>query len=114
MRQQWINDLRSLLSEVSSSGLHYFQTGFEDRSEEESMRLADLEHKTIFMINPNEPKHQELIKVIRNMLSALERGREGESDFISSYENLLEVCRAVLKKEWSVLKRHNQSPPRTG
>jgi len=35
MRQKWINDLRELLSEISSRCLHYFQAGYEDRSDQE-------------------------------------------------------------------------------
>ena len=105
MRQKWINDLRALFSEVSSSCLHYFQTGYEDRTEKEYQRITDLEHKIIFMINPNETEHQDIVKVIRNMVGALEKGKEGDSEFIYSYEKLLKDGRAVLKKEWNVVKK---------
>ena len=103
MRQKWINDLRALLSEVASSCLHYFQTGYEDRTEKEYQRITDLEHQIIFMINPHEPKHQGLVKVVRNMVGALEEGKEGNSEFISAYEQLLKDGRAVLKEEWNVV-----------
>ena len=40
MRQKWINDLRSLISEISSTCLHYFQTGYEDRIEKEYQHIT--------------------------------------------------------------------------
>jgi len=39
------------------------------------------------------------------MVSALEKGKENDSEFISSYEQLLEDGRHVLKKEWNVIKK---------
>lgn len=104
MRQKWINELRALLSEVSSRCLHYYQAGYEDRTEEEYQHITDLEHQIIFMINPNEPEHQALVKIVRNMVGGLEKGKDGDKEFISSYEQLLKEGRAVLKKEWEVVK----------
>lgn len=57
------------------------------------------------MINPNEQEHQALVKIIRNMVGALEKGKDGEKEFISSYEQLLKEGRDVLKKEWEVVKK---------
>ena len=104
MRQQWINDFRALLAEVSSRCLHYFNAGYVDRTDEEYQHIADLEHRIIFMINPNEPEHQALVQVIRNMISALEKCKDGDEEFIASYEQLLRDGRAILKKEWNVVK----------
>ena len=105
MRQKWINDLRALLSEVSSRCLHYFKAGYEDRTEAEYQHITDLEHQIIFMINPNEPEHQALVQVVRNMVNALESGRESESEFMASYEKLLKDGRSILKREWRVVKQ---------
>lgn len=105
MRQKWINDLRALLSEVSSRCLHYYQAGYENRTEEEYQHITDLEHQIIFMINPNEPEHQALVKIVRTMVGALEKGKDGDKEFISSYEQLLKDGRAVLKREWEVVKK---------
>ncbi len=104
MRQKWINDLRALLADVSSRCLHYYQAGYEDRTEEEYQHITELEHRIIFMINPNEPDHQALVQVVRNMIGGLEKGKDGDAQFVSSYEQLLKDGRAVLKKEWNVVK----------
>lgn len=105
MRQKWIIDLRTIIAEIASSCLYYFQTGFEDRSETEYKKICDLEHQFLFMINPNEVGHQNLTKVIRSMINALEKGKEGDTTFISSYESLLTEGRNVLKNEWKVIKK---------
>jgi hypothetical protein len=104
MRQKWINDLRTLLSEVSSRYLHYYKAGYEDRTEEEYQHITDIEHQIIFMINPNDPEHQAIVKIVRNMVGALAKGKDGDKEFIASYEQLLKDGRAVLKKEWEVVK----------
>jgi hypothetical protein len=104
MRQEWINNLRSLLAEIASSCLHYYQSGYEDRTEEEYRRIKDIEHKILFMINPNEIEHQNLVKIIRKMAESLDRGKQGDDDFIASYKELLSEGRNVLKKEWNVVK----------
>jgi len=104
MRQKWINDLRELLSEITSSCLHYYQTGYEDRTEEEYKQITQLEHQLIFMLNPKEQEHESLIKTARKMVRGLEKGREGDEEFSSSYETLLKEGRNVLKTEWNVVK----------
>lgn len=105
MRQKWINDLRELLSEISSRCLHYFQAGYEDRTDQEYQQITLLEHRIIFMINQNEPKHTVLVKTIREMVAALEGGKDFDSDFIAAYEKLLIDGRDVLKQEWDVVKK---------
>lgn len=35
MRQAWINNLRDLVAELTSSALHYYVAGFEERTDEE-------------------------------------------------------------------------------
>ena len=43
MRQAWINSLRDLIAEISSSGLHYYQAGYEDRKDEEKESQGDVD-----------------------------------------------------------------------
>jgi hypothetical protein len=105
MRQKWINDLRELLSEISSRCLHYFQAGYEDRTDEEYQHITLLEHRIIFMINQNEPEHISLVKTIRKMVGALDRGKNFDSDFIAAYEKLLKDGQDVLKHEWDVVNK---------
>lgn len=104
MRQKWINELRTLLAEFSSSCMHYWQIGYEDRTEAEYQRITDLKHQVIFMINPKERDHQALVSIIARMEDGLARGKCGNIDFHMAYKELLEQGRKVLKREWEVVK----------
>jgi hypothetical protein len=104
MRQKWINDLRGLLSEISGSSLHYWQTGYEDRIEDEYKRITDLTHQVIFHLNPNEDEHNKLIDVIRRLEGSLSKGKEADDEFFKAYNELLGQGRKVLKTEWEVVK----------
>lgn len=104
MRQAWINELRQLISEVASSCLHYWQTGFEDRTDEEYRRITDIEHKIQLMINPEEKDHDRLINQINIMVASLSKGKKGDEDFFSAYETVMRTGKEVLKKEWIVVK----------
>ena len=64
MRQTWINNLRDLLAELTSSALHYYVAGFEDRTEEEYQRVSLLESKVRLMLNAKEDDHQRLETLI--------------------------------------------------
>lgn len=105
MRQKWINDLRGLLSEISGSCLHYWQAGYEDRTDEEYKRITDLTHQVIFHLNPHEKEHNKLIEVIRSLEGSLSKGKKGDKEFFKAYEDLLDQGRKVLKTEWKVIKQ---------
>jgi len=102
--QKWINDLRGLLSEISGSCLHYWQAGYEDRTDEEYKRITDLTHQVIFHLNSSEDEHNKLIKVIHNLEGSLSKGKEADDDFFLAYEELLNQGRKILKTEWEVVK----------
>ena len=104
MRQAWINALRDLLSELCSSALHYFVAGFEDRKDDEHQRLTHLETKIQLMLNAKEDDHIQLEKLIRQMVSALESGKDGDASFIAAHPKVIELSRQVLKREWNRVK----------
>jgi len=104
MRQAWINSLRDLLSEVCSSAHHYFVAGFEVRKDEEYQRLTHLETKIQLMLNAKEDDHIQLEKLIREMVSSLERGKDGDAEFIVVHPKVVALSRQVLKREWNVVK----------
>lgn len=104
MRQKWINELRELLAEISSKSLHYFVSGFENRTDEEYQNITLIEHRIIFMINQNEPEHIALVETIEKMVAALQFRGKSDRDFIDAYEKVLKDGRAVLKQEWNVIK----------
>ncbi|TAN39402.1 MAG: hypothetical protein EPN25_11715 [Nitrospirae bacterium] len=104
MRQAWINSLRDLIAEISSSALHYYQTGYEDRQDEEYKRITELEGKISLMLNFKEDDHKKLHDLIRQMLSSLDKGKEGEKIFIETHPAVLALSRSILKREWDRVK----------
>lgn len=103
MRQAWINSLRELITEISSSAIHYFQTGFEDRKDEEYKRITELKVKISLMLNFNEDDHRNLHKLICEMLNSLDRGKEGDDTFNETHPKVLMLSRKILKREWNVV-----------
>lgn len=104
MRQAWINTLRDLLAELSSSALHYHVAGFEERTDDEYRRLTLLEHKVAMMLNPIEDDHKQLEQLIRKLISTLERGREAEQGFPDLHQAVVTLSRQIFKREWNVVK----------
>ena len=110
MRQAWINDLRDKISELSSSGLHYWTAGYEDRSEAEYQRVGLLESEVYFRINPQEKDHQELMSAIRGMVQALQTGHDDADRFIVSYNQLNAIAQKIFKTEWNRVKNDIDKP----
>jgi hypothetical protein len=104
MRQAWINTLRELVAELTSSALHYYNAGFEDRTEEEYRRLTLLEHKLILMLNAQETDHQQLEGLVRQLINNLERGKEAEAEFSDLFRSVTDLARQIFKREWNVVK----------
>ena len=101
MRQAWINNLRDLVAELTSNALHYHVAGFEERTDEEYRRLTLLEYKVALMLNPLEDDHKRLEQLIRQMVSALEREREGEANFVEVHPTVKDLSRQIFKREWN-------------
>ena len=104
MRQAWINELRDNLAELASDTLHYFVSGMADRKDSDYQKLTLLEHKISLMVNPEESDHHRLLEVIRNLVSALESGKERDSEFIDAHKELVPLSRGILKREWDRVK----------
>jgi len=104
MRQAWINNLRDQISEISSSALHYYQTGYEDREDKEYKRLTELEGKISLMLNFKEEDHKRLHDLIREMLNALGKGKDGDNAFVAVHPEVMALAREILKKEWNRVK----------
>lgn len=104
MRQAWINNLRDLIAEISSSALHYYMTGYEDRRDEEYKRLTELEGKISLMLNFEEDDHKKLHDLIRKMLNSLEQGKDGDKTFVAIHPGVLGLSRSILKREWNRVK----------
>ena len=103
MRQAWINKLRELLAELTSSALHYHVAGFEDRTDEEYQRVTLLEAHIQLMLNPNEKDHQRLEVLMRSMVAEIEKGRSDE--FPGLYDEVIALSRKILKSEWDRVRK---------
>ena len=58
IRQNWINDLRSVLAEFTSKAKIHFEC--EDSCDNHYSQIIELEHRLYLMLNPKEKDHEEL------------------------------------------------------
>jgi hypothetical protein len=111
MRQTWINNLRDLLSELTSRALHYNVAGFEERTDEEYQHLTLLEHKITLMLNPREDDHQNLERLIRQMVDMIgTRTMADDEKFYTCHKAVVALARDVLKRERDALKEPIPKP----
>lgn len=105
MREKWMGEFRLLLSKISSKCLHYWQSGFEDLSDEKYLELTQLRHQVIFMTLPDRQEQKELAEHVKKMIEALGKGKSGDEEFFKSYQQVIELGRKVLVNEWQVVKK---------
>ena len=104
MRQAWINSLRDLLAELTSSALHYYVAGYEERTDEEYRHLALLESKIQLMLNSREEDHRNLENLIRRMGAAIQHQKGEPDQFPDLLTEVRALSRAILKREWDRVK----------
>lgn len=101
MRQVWISNLRDILAELTSSAFHYYLAGFEERTDEEYLRVTLLQHKAAMMLNPLEEDHRRLEDLIRQLISSLDDGLGSDLRFPGLHKDVADLSRQVLKREWN-------------
>ena len=104
MRQAWINKLRELLAELTSSALHYYMAGFEDRTDEEYQRVTLLQGHIRLMLNPNEDDHQRLEVLMRGMVGEIHYEKGTKDEFPDLHTEVIALSRKILKREWDRVK----------
>jgi hypothetical protein len=106
MRQAWISELRTLMTELFSAALHDHVAGFEDRTDDEYRRLGELEQRLEFMLNPAEQMHKDLLGHVRLMVQALgdNPGAENDQQFSGLHTLGRQTGRTILKIEWNRIK----------
>lgn len=104
MRQAWINSLRDLMAELTSSALHYYVSGYEDRTDEEYKRVTLIQSKIQLMLNPNEDDHQRLEVLISRMIGAIQYEKGQPDQFPEIHRDVIALSRSVFKREWNVVK----------
>lgn len=103
MKQAWINNLRDLLAQLTSDALHYYASGFEDRTVTEYRDIGLLESKVQLMLNPQEEEHKRLEGLIRKMIAAIHHDKK-KDDFPELHDRVVELSREILRKEWDRVK----------
>ena len=103
MRQAWINKLRELLAELTSSAEHYYVAGYEDRTDKEYQRVTLLQAHIRLMLNPNEEDHQHLERLMRRMVTGIEKGKSDE--FPVLLVDVIVLSQKILKSEWARVKK---------
>jgi hypothetical protein len=103
MRQAWINSLREKLAELIGYSLHYYQAGYEDRSDAEYRRMTLLSQEVELMLNPIEDTPRLLIAEMRKMLGSINE-HVLSSKYAEHHEAVVSLSREVLKAEWEATK----------
>lgn len=103
MRQAWINKLRELLAEFTSSAEHYYVAGYEDRTDKEYQRVTLLQAQIRLMLNPNEEDHQDLERLMQRMVTEIEK--EKSDEFPVLLIEVIDLSRKILKREWDRVKK---------
>ena len=105
IRQEWINDLRNTLIEITSKSAHYMVAGTEDRKDSEYYKITELEHKIKLLINPLESDHIILVNSIKELTTNLYKmGIESEIIFWEKHREIITISQKILKREWERVK----------
>lgn len=105
IRQQWINELRNTITELTAKSHHYCLAGTEDRKDKEYYRIIKLEMKIRLLINPKEEDHITLVSLISEMLNNLYKiDNEAEVIFWEKHGAVIKMSQVILKREWERVK----------
>jgi len=105
IRQNWINELRMIIVEITSKSAHYWVSGTDNRKDSEYYRITELEHTIRLYINPKEEDHLKLVKLIKQMTNELYSTKiENEVLFWKAHEQVLSLSQKILKREWERVK----------
>jgi hypothetical protein len=115
MRQAWINTFREKLAELTGSTFHYWNMrsvvrGTVELSDEEQMRLIQIEHEIELFINPTERDHTELMEALRKVLGLLERGTDDRGEFNAALHKARMLGQKIFKTEWNRIKDDIEKP----
>lgn len=105
-RQQWINHLRSALSQFISRAEYIFIAEEDGEHVNIAYReMVEAQYQIELMLNPNENDHNDLIELLEDLRSGLYDGKLTESQFDECLIDLLACSKIVLKREWVVVKK---------
>jgi len=106
-RQEWINSLRSDLSEVVALAYVFFDDESGTQAKEDKSKLADLkrvEARIRMRLNPTEDEATELVGHLVDMINACDKNDQENS--ITHREALANAGSIYIKNEWDTLKEN--------
>jgi hypothetical protein len=106
MRQAWLNTLRQKLAELTGNSLHYFQAGYEDRTDTEYRAMTLLAQEVELMLNPSEEDPRQLIDLIWKMLHSI--NSRDLDEYPDNHKAVIALSRRILKAEWEATKSAEQ------
>lgn len=110
MRQQWIEALRDLISELTSEAHYLYIAGGDEetdatgKTDKARHRMLFLEQKIRLMVNPKEDDHQVLVQRIRDLVTEAESSGRPRKDFGALHQEVTDLSRRVFKREWDRIK----------
>lgn len=112
-RQNWINPLRELVSNLISE-IQIIPVAISERIStqqvilEQFKKITQIEREIVLMLNPDEPAHMQLEDHIRNIVKNMECLRNSEEFYNPNLaDDILNATRPLLKKEWERVKKGN-------
>lgn len=113
IRQKWIDELREIISEYLSESKNLIVLGEDGMLNKEVMKedifkkLLYLQQKLNLMLNPNEPKHIELLELIESITDEIHHGVNNYIEFGGKLRGATEISQKILKEEWVRVKEGN-------
>ncbi|UTW47125.1 hypothetical protein [Bacterioplanoides sp. SCSIO 12839] len=106
IRQNWINELRIILSSLTTTCAYFWTEEDEDKRESYHLEVRALIGKLELYINANEEDHQELLKRVTRMESSMfgEDTPDHISGFWVAHRRTVEQSQKILKLEWERVK----------
>ena len=106
IRQNWINELRKILAELTSTCALFWTEEDERKREEYHLKVRTLIGQLELYINPKEDEHKELLKNVVRMESSMFGNDEPDhiSSFWTVHRATIEQSQKVLKIEWERVK----------
>lgn len=112
IRQQWIDELRNLVTEFLSTSQMLIVSeeangilNNEDLDKDTYKKMLFIERKLTLMLNPNEDLHNELMEHVRKLMEQIEHGVPNLLEFGPLVRIITETAQKILKKEWVRVKK---------
>lgn len=106
IRQNWINELRKILAELTTTCAYFWTETNEEEREKYHLKVRSLIGHLELYINPKEAEHKDLLQnVIRMERSMFGKDQPDHiSDFWAAHRATVEQSQKVLKIEWERVK----------